>query len=276
MPKHKQPVEQEVADLYRAHYRLASSGWVGGENSIKVVIGDEPQATARSRTVWHRKHSWSGTNLDVRITISRSWRRSVRARGLVVLDGLLTTHAGSVTRSDDIEAYPAAWVRQGRGLSVRSQSGWIAYHRESRTSFHLPGGDAARAVAALRRKMRNQAVPQEERDERRRRRQEARRARLERLVEKLARFKLADVGEVVVTRRDSLRAGNCEPGTDQFIDRFFPDRTSATIAEIATAVGRTDLTELNEQHLTLARQIAAACLVAIRRHRRERRCKAAD
>lgn len=174
-------------------------------------------------------------------------------------------------RSGDIEAYPAAWVRQGRGLSVRSETGWIAYHRASPTAYHLPCGDAARAVAALRRKMRNQAIPQEERDERRRRRQEARRSRLERLMEKLARFDLADVGEVAVTRRDSIRAGNCEPGTDQFIDRFFPDRTSATIAEIAAAVGHTDLTELDEQHLTLARQIAAACLVAIGRHRRERR-----
>ena len=276
MSKHKQTVEQEVSGLYRTLYRLATSGWVGGENSIEVVIDDEPKATAKSTTVWHRKHSWSGTNLNVQITISRNWRRSVRARGLAVLDGLLTTHAGPVTRRGDIEAYPATWVRQGRGLSIRPESGWIAYHRESRTSYHLPGGDGARSFTALRRKMRNQAVLQEEKDERRRRRQESRRARLERLVAKLARHDLADVGEVVVTRQDSLKAGNCEPGTDEFIDEFFPDRTSATIAEIAASVGHTDLTELNEQHLTLARQIAAACLVAIRRQRAAIRAKDGD
>lgn len=273
MAKQRHPIEEEVRSLFRAHYRLASSGWVGGENRIDVVLGDKPKATAESRKVWHHKHAWSGTNLDVSITISPTWRRSVRARGLVVLDGLLTTHAGPVTRQGDIEAHPAAWVRQGRGLSIRPESGWIAYHRPSGTSYHLPGGDAARAVTGLRRKMRNQAVPQEERDERRRRSQEARQARLERLVEKLARHDLSDVADVAVTRQDSMKAGNCEPGTDQFIDKFFPDRASATIAEIAAAVGRTDLKSLDEQHLTLARQIAAACLAAIRRHRRERRAE---
>lgn len=270
MAKQKQSVEQEVRDLFQANYRLASSGWVGGKSRIEVTNGDEPGASATTTKVWHKKHAWSGTNLDVRITVSPSWRRSVRTRGLAVLDGLLTTHAGPVVRDGDVEVYPASWVRQGRGLSVRDESGWVARHRPSGTTYHVPGGDAAGAVAALRRKMRNQAIPQEEKDERRRRNREARRARLERLVEKLARYDLSDVGHIVVTRRDSLKAGNCEPGTDQFIDTFFPDRTSATIAEIAAVAGRTDLAGLDEAHLTLARQIAAACLAAIRRRRRER------
>ncbi|WP_337173511.1 hypothetical protein [Paludisphaera sp.] len=267
----KKTLVQEVASLFRANYRLAGSGWVGGGNEITVSIGDEPKASARSRKVWHRRHAWSGTDLEVGVTVSPSWRRSVHARGLAVLDGLLTTHAGRVVRVGEVDAYPASWVRQGRGLSIRAETGWVARHRPSGTSYHLPGGDAARAAAGLRRKMRNQAVPQEEKDERRRRIREARRARLERLMGKLARHDLSDVGHVVVTRRDSLKAGNCEPGTDQFIDTFFPDRTSATIAEIAAAAGGTDPAGLDERHLTLARQIAAACLAAIGRHRRERR-----
>lgn len=271
MAKQKQSVEEEVRNLFQTNYRLTRSGWVGGESRIEVTNGDEPGASATTTKVWHKKHAWSGTNLDVRITIARAWRRSVRARGLAVLDGLLTTHAGPVTRRGDVEAYPAKWVRQGRGLSVRPESGWIARHRPSGTSYHQAGGDAARAVAGLRRKMRVQSIPQEERDARRRRHQETRQAKLERLVGQLARQDLSDVADVVVTRHDSLRAGNCEPGTDQFIDTFFPDRASATIVEIAAAAGRTDPAGLDEQHLTLARQIAAACLAAIRRHRRERR-----
>ena len=271
MAEHKRSVEQEVESLYRSHYRLACSGWVGGENRITVEVGEEPKATATTRKVWHRKHAWSGTNLEVHLTISRTWRRSVRERGLAVLDGLLTTHAGPVTRDADAEACPATWVRQGRGLSIRVESGWIAYHRLSGTAFHLPGGDATKAIAALRRKMRNQAIPQEERDELRRRRYEARQARLERMVGRMTRFDLGEVGGVVVIRQDSLRAGNCEPGTDEFIARYFPDRSMATIAEIAAAVGEIDLEHLDEQRLTLARQIGAACLVAIRRNRRERR-----
>jgi hypothetical protein len=90
-------------------------------------------------------------------------------------------------------------------------------------------------------------------------------------VEKLARHDLADVGDIAVTRRDSIKAGNCEPGTDEFIDLFFPGRTSATIAEIAGAAGRVEITSLDQARVTLARQIASACLAAIRRHRRERR-----
>lgn len=270
----EETIGREIESLFRNHYRLANSGWVGGENRITVEVGEEPKAIATSSKVWHRKHAWSGTNLEVQLTINRTWRRSVRARDLAVLDGLLTTHAGRVVRHGDIEAYPATWIRQGRGLTIRPESGWIAYHRPSGTAFHLAGGDAAKAVTALRRKMRSQAIPQRERDDRRRRRQEARQARLGRLMEKLARFDLADVGDVVVTRRDSLRAGNCEPGTDEFIDRFFPDRTAATIAEIAAAVGGIDLAHLDEQRLTLARQIAAACLVAIRRSRQEKRVAA--
>jgi len=268
MTEEKPSVERDVESLYRKHYQLARSGWVGGENRITVEIDDEPTAVATSRKVWHRKHAWSGTDLEVRLSISPTWRRSVGDRGLAVLDGLLTTHAGQVLMDADAEAYPASWVRRGRGLSVRAESGWIAYHRPSGTAYHLPAGDAIRAIAALRRKMRNQAIPLGEKDELHRRRREA---RLQRLVEKLTRHDLADVGGVVVTRRDSIKAGNCEPGTDEFIDEFFLGRTSATIAEIAEAIGRVELTSLDEGRLTLGRQIASACLAAIRRCRRERR-----
>lgn len=263
--------QRDVEALYRKHYRLANSAWVGGENEIKVVVAEEPSAVAESRKVWHRKHAWSGTELEVRLSISPNWRRSVADCGLAVLDGLLTTHAGAAVTDGDLEAYPASWVRRGRGLSIRAETGWIARHRPSGTAYHLPGGEAAKAIAALRRKMRNQAIPQSEKDERRRRRTEIQRHRLQRLVEKLARHDLGDVGDVVVTRRDSIKAGNCEPGTDEFIDEFFPGRASVTIAEIATAVGRFEVTDLDESRLGLGRQIASACLAAIRRERRDRR-----
>ena len=90
---------------------------------------------------------------------------------------------------------------------------------------------------------------------------------------RLAAHDLSGIGEVVVTRQDSLRAGNCVPGTDEFIDTFFHSRRSATIAEIIAAVGQTDLAALDEARLTLARQIGAACLVAIRRAKQEMRTR---
>ena len=168
--------------------------------------------------------------------------------------------------------YKASWIRQGRGLATRAKSGHLAYHPPSGTSYHRAGGEAAQAVAGLRRKLLSQAIPRGERGERTRRR-EARLASLERMVRRLQDHELDDLGDVVVHRENSLRARNCEPGTDAFIDRFFPDRSSATIAEIALAVGGQvlDPGNLSGERLVVARQIVAACLAAIWRARRERR-----
>lgn len=53
---------------------------------------------------------------------------------------------------------------------------------------------------------------------------------------------------VLVTIADSLAAGNCAPGTEDWVNRYIPGRGSA-------AVDRT-------------RMVEAACLAAVRRHRR--------
>ena len=262
-----------VRVAFFANYRHATSSWVGGENEIQVVVADNPHAVSRSKTVWHRKHPWKGTNLSVEFAISRSWRRTVQARGLAIVDGLLTTHARRVKSDGEVVVYKASWIRQVRGLAVRAESGYFAHHPPSGTSYHCVGETARRAAAGLRRKLRSQAISQGERDERTRRRREARRASMERMVRRLQDRELDDLGGVVVLREDSLRARNCEPGTDAFIDAFFPDCSSATIAEIAAAVGGLDLDpgKLSGERLVLARQIGAACLAAIRRARRERR-----
>ena len=78
------------------NYRHATSSWVGGENEIQVVVADIPHAVSSSETVWHRKHPWKGMNLSVEFAVSRTWRRTVQARGLAIVDGLLTTHARRV------------------------------------------------------------------------------------------------------------------------------------------------------------------------------------
>jgi hypothetical protein len=270
MSKKSRSIESEIHGLFWRHYQYAQSSWVGGESTIDVTLSEQPKAGSQSEKVWHRKHCWSGTNLSIEINVSPRWGKKVRDRGLAVLDGLLTTHAGRVRRIDGIEVYPAAWVRQGRGFAIRPETGRIAFHRVSGTAYHLPGGTRHEAVSRLRRKLHVQSIPQEQKDARRRQRAQVRRARFERLVRRLASHDIADIDEVVVTRQDSLRAGNCEPGTDQFIETFFPDRRTATIADIAQAVGQIDLAVLDGERLTLARQIAAACLMAMRRARRTR------
>ena len=252
----KPTLEKQVAKLYWAHYRRAQNSYAGGENTMRVLTGGPAAGTITKLlyvTQWHKGHKNTGANLDVTVTVQPTWDRSVQVRGLSVVDGLLTTHAGRVVRQGDVDTYPCTWLRRGNGLAVRAESGWIARDRATGATYHLVGGTSAKAAAALRRKAKIQAGTAE------------RRARLARLVDQLARQDVSEYGAVEVTRADSLRAGNCVPGTDEFINTCFPNRKSATIAEISAAVGRVDVITLSEAKLTLARQIGAACLAAIRR-----------
>lgn len=268
-------VAEAFAGLYRT-YRETTS----------VRFG-EPAVSVQTTTKWVSGRRGFGKVTDSQTTdlrVPETWIDDVHGRGLDYLDGLLTLSAELVEVCDGIEVYRATWVRQGRGYDLTRERGMIARHVASGTTYHSTASDSRgmfcprKAIAGLRRKMTAQGVPAEVRAARSReaaeRRASRRAAQLGRLLERVARWDLDDIRDVVVTRADSIRAGNCEPGTDQFIDRVFPDRSydsSATIGEIAQRVGRMDLTALGDAELTLARQIAGACLVAIRRDRGARR-----
>ena len=43
----------------------------------------------------------------------------------------------------------------------------------------------------------------------------------------------AQYPDVEVTRQDSLDTGNCESGTDDFLEQFFNGRTSVKVSELA-------------------------------------------
>jgi hypothetical protein len=156
--------------------------------------------------------------------------------------------------------------------------GVIAYHRASGNAYHQskyaadPAKARASATKCLRNKLKQLAVPlavrQAQQAERARKAQERRAAQIARLVDRIGRHDLGAVGGVVVTRADSLQAGNCVSGTDSFINRYLPGRTQATIKQVADAIGDLDLASLGGADVTLARQLVAACLTAIRRHNR--------
>jgi hypothetical protein len=272
-------VRAAVEPLLDRLYKVAQSSWAGGMTTDEVTIGRTPSASGTTSRAWSSNGKWSGSNLTRRVTVMPAWRKHVQGREIGVLDGLLTTHAELALQDNDTEVYRAAWVRQGRGYELHSETGWIAYHRPSGTAYHSPGdwsqNGTTRAVRGLRRKLKAQAIPasirEAARTERIRKRDERRAGRLARLTEQLLRRDFTEFEEVRVTRQDSLRAGNCVPGTDQFIDKFFPNRSKVSIAEIVTALQRHAPNELSSDHLDLARQVAASCLVAIRRARRIRR-----
>jgi hypothetical protein len=218
-------------------------------------------------------HVTDGQRID--LNVCPSWRRRVEAEGLAVCDGLFTTHATPVLEAEGITVYRAAWVRQGRGYDLNAEGGCLARHADSGTTYHSADGDPAKALAGLERKLKVQGTPIAVRDaaraERARKAAQRKARKLAGLADRFRRWDLADIAHVEVTRDDSLRAGNCGPGTDEFIARFAPGRDSATIGDLAAAVGRVDPSSLSASDLELGRQLAAACLRAIRRDKSARR-----
>lgn len=277
-----------LMDRLRERCRRETAQAVPGLGRIyRVYSGDrtttlshEPRCVTGTGTKWVSGRGGFGrvTNSQhTRLSVMPGWRTYVQDRGLAVLDGLLTTHAYLLDDADGIEVYRAAWVRQGRGYEISHQPGHVAYHRDSGTSYHLEYGDPDRARRGLSRKLAAQGVAPEVRDARRAERARKRAAHqaagIARLAARLVQWDLSEIAHVEVRRVDSLHAGNCKPGTDQFAERYFAGREHATIGEIAARLGRDqlDLTVLSGDRLTFARQVAAACLVAIRRDRAARR-----
>ena len=205
-----------IKPILEGFYRLPSGTWAGGDVELNLIISPQPHAYSRSRKAWSRNGKWSGNNVYFDINIQASWRKYVYAvPGLAIAGGMLTTHARQV----EPNLWQASWIRQARGFDLRAESGYI--YRVGEQFFHGKSASAAKAVAT-------------------------RRLKAEWLFERSAqtyeKIKLLSFdqmisayGDVVVERRDSLRAGNCTPGTDNWIERHFPDRSRATVAEILNA-----------------------------------------
>jgi hypothetical protein len=280
-------------------FRTAAQG-----STWRIRLG-EANITSDVEEGWidYKRQGWRRgiKSQEITVTIPLRWDARVNARGLAVVDGLLTLDAEPVKGPPEgIELYRATWARQGRGLELGRECGIIARHTESGTTYHSTAQEKATppkgmasyayvlvpsskaAVAGLKRKLAAQGIPAEVRQARAQaaatKRAETRAAQLTRLIDRVMRHDLSEVAHVVVRRDHSITAGNCEPGTDEFIGRFFPDRgrdSQATIGEIAARVALTDPAKLAGADLTLARQLAAACLVAIRRDKQARRALAA-
>lgn len=227
-------VDALVKPVVKRLYRRVQSGWAGGNTVISVKIQAEPYAAGDSRRVWSDNGKWSGNDAYLTVAVMYNYRRAIAAvPGLMDAGGMLTTHA---TRMAE-DCWQAAWVKQGRGFDLNAETGYIVRSAEGEWC-HAKTEQAARKLATKR--------DAEVRAERER-------------LEKLANEKLAAHSDLiahidlVVTLADSRSAGNCQAGTESWVNRFFPGRTSATVREILAA----DPT--NSRAL-------AACRAAIRRN----------
>jgi len=206
-------VASEVKPLVSRLYRTASGRWAGGETSISIKIGT-PDAAGGSETAYSDNGKWRGRNAWLSVSVQPAWRMYVRNAGIAAASGLLTTHAKLTAPN----TWTATWIEQGRGFELHAVSGTI---------FKTTDGDFihAASMAGVAQVLRKRAAA-------------AKAAGAKPHVAAFLRTATANeiaalYGKVIVKRADSLKAGNCTTGTDSWINRHFPGRNSATIAELA-------------------------------------------
>jgi hypothetical protein len=244
-----------------------------------VRFDNTPGCSSTTERTWSRNKKWSANSQYVCIPVMPGWLTHVEGRGLAAPGGLLTTHLKLIHKEGRFDVYEASWVRQGRGVNIYSESGMMVV--DTINGFEMSAGNrvyhtttaksATAAIAAYRRHNSREAITDEQRSERQRRRQASRQVAFTKLYDKIARWDIDDIKDVEVIRGDSLKAGNCVPGTDQFIERFFPGATHTTIGAIIQAVGKFAPPNMSDSDLEFARRITASCLVAIRRSKTHRR-----
>lgn len=271
--KHSKDVEafQETID---GVFRTATAGihrqYVTIEPTSEKV---EAEGDSYRGSSYSSRCTWRRTDSVHRFRIPPRWRSTVHARGLAILDGMVTLSAEIESENDGITTYAAVWVRQGRGFSLETSRGWIACCDGA--SYHSDKSPAA-ARSGLRRKLSWKSLPEDVRAARvsaaTAARAKKRQEQLARLTRRLQRLDLAEIGHVEVSYDDSRRAGNCHDGTLAFGDRLFGDgRRKATISEVAERLMSCGEDPSRFVTTELGRQFMAACLQAIRRHQKSER-----
>lgn len=267
-----------VEALVKRNYKTASGKWAGGNTTVNVRIGSTG-ARGESTRVWSRNGKWSGLDAELTVGVMRNWKTEVYKRGLGEAGGFVTTHVSNPQVIDGLEVLEAIWVRQGRGFGLEIQRGWIAHTPADQFAFHSTTSAKA-ALTGLKRQIRMQSRPAEEvaaeRNAQAQARRERRAQQIVELMDRLQRQDYGDLANLRLRRQDSLSAGNCQPGTDAFIEQVAPDAEEVTVAELMgriSLVGRS-IESFSAADVTLGRRIVATILVAVRREKRERRAVA--
>lgn len=271
----EEEVELHVERLVLQNYRKASGSWAGGDNDVSVGFNVTPDVHSNVYRQWSSNKKWSGNSVTHRVNVPPTWFQRVAYRKLGCLDGLVTLDAKVDSRHEDCVVYSATWIRQGKGLALRTESGWVA--TDGKSHHYHSTSSAKAAVTGVRRKLAHAQKSPEEiaaiEDERERARAERQRVRAEKrarsiakLTKRIQRYDMGSVGHVVVSLKDSYRAGNCKPGTLDFRNKLFDDsRNSASITEIIAAARSRGISEEDVTTSETGRLFIAACIQAIRR-----------
>lgn len=177
-------------------YRRSASSWAGGDHNVYVQLSNEPDAACYTESAWSKNGKWSGTNsiADLRIT-----QRCIDALGEnLLIGGLITLDAEVIAP----RTYRATWLEQSRGVSLKIVQGWIikGHHCTAKTLEKAQKQVAKARASQVLAIFNNRAA-----------------------LRKLD-FTHFPLHQIMVTRGDSLNAGNCIPGTDSFIRTHFGDK----------------------------------------------------
>jgi len=233
------------------HYRMPSARWVDEAGTYLTVSFSSPSVSVQKYEVWHRKHPWRATKLQMTLGVSVSWRADVYCAGLAKAGGLLTLAAKQVAE----DAWEASWLVQGRGYDFGIERGYIVRAADG-TYAHGRTLKSARAIADGRTKVWGEKLRQAHA----RKRAEAQ-ARLRELRDQLAGMTrgqiIAAFGDVPISLRDSLRAGNCPDGTRSWINKWADGRTSGTVSNVLNTGAPLDEYLLRALAVAIARQRAS-------------------
>ncbi len=220
------------AEYRKCHYRQAQAG----EHHVRCRVSDNISAEGHSSQgdVYSSRCSYFRTNSHHYISVQRDWLRTVNKRGMAVCSGMLTLAATEVEPG----LFKATWVVQSTGFSVKSIDGYIDSFGDE--WIHATTISGVKCIAT-----------------RRRRSLSGERVYLT-LKERLLREGAGKWADVIVIREDSVLAGNCPSGTDNWIATHFPGRDRATVGEVLAVEGGD-------------RSVVAACLRAIQRYCRTKR-----
>lgn len=247
--------ERLISAYLRCGYRRAR-GKVGGQHRVSVSVREHDVfAWTTTEKAWGRRHRRGftpcGINSEHHLAVLANWGRAVYARGLAIVDGMLTMSAAKVRRSkvmpfpEGMEVFEAAWVRQGRGTGLKLQRGYIARDLQSGITIHVEPEvshpsrcdfpSPAHRAEYVGRWQYTWAKWMPATIARRVRQADRHKAALANATPSAARllalFEPDDLDKVVTTSH-SVKAGNCISGTRDWVARHFPGRRSATIREL--------------------------------------------
>jgi hypothetical protein len=124
----------------RAAYDRADYHTARHQHSLSIAVGvpsgassDSGQARPSSVGLPNAYTGFHVATSSHALRVAPGWLATVKARGLGTLDGLLTLECSAEPdQSVGPYAYPAVWVRQGRGTSLITERGWLVQRADGR------------------------------------------------------------------------------------------------------------------------------------------------